>query len=63
MMGASVVAMAIHSKYALHLPLYRQIKEFERLGIEGLSEGVLCNGKRCMGCCWKARHCTWTKPR
>ena len=29
MMGASVEAMAIHGKYALHLPLYRQIKEFE----------------------------------
>lgn len=75
MMGASVVAMAIHGKYALHLPLYRQIKEFERLGIEGLSEGVLCNWMRAAADAleplWKAMHglllespaCTWTKPR
>ena len=60
MMGASVVAMAIHGKYALHLPLYRQIKEFERLGIEGLSEGVLCNWMRAAADAleplWKAMH-------
>ncbi len=43
---ASVVAHAIHGKFNLHLPLYRQIKEFGRLGIEGLSEGVLCNWMR-----------------
>ena len=39
MMEASVVAMSIHGKYGLHLPRYRQIKGFERLGIKGLREG------------------------
>ena len=45
-MGASIIALALHNKYSLHLPLYRQIKEFERIGLEGLSEGVLCNWVR-----------------
>ncbi len=36
---ASVVAYMLHCKYSLHLPLNRQLKEFERLGLEGLSEG------------------------
>ena len=52
--------MAIHGKYGLHLPLYRQIKEFERLVIEGLSEGVMCNWMRAaadaMEPLWKAMH-------
>lgn len=30
-MGASIIALALHNKYSLHLPLYRQIKEFERI--------------------------------
>ena len=59
-MGTSVLAMAIHGKYVLHLPLYRQIKEFERLGIEGLSEGVMCNWMRAsadsMEGMWMAMH-------
>ena len=59
-MGASVVAMPIHGKYGLHLPLYRQIKEFERLGIERLCERVLCNwmraGADAMEPLWKAMH-------
>ena len=45
-MGASIIALALHNKYSLHLPLYRQIKGFERIGLEGLSEGVLCNWVR-----------------
>lgn len=40
-MGASIIALALHNKFSLHLPLYRQLKEFERIGLEGLSEGVL----------------------
>ena len=59
-MGASIIALAIHNKYSLHLPLYRQIKEFERIGLEGLSEGVLCNWVRATADAleplWKARH-------
>ncbi len=58
--GASIVAIALHGKYALHLPLYRQIKEFERLGLEGLSEGVLCNWVRAAADAleplWKTMH-------
>ena len=34
-MDASIIALAIHNKYSFHLPLYRQIKEFERIGLEG----------------------------
>lgn len=45
-MGAGVIALALHNKYNLHLPLYRQIKEFARIGLDGLSEGVLCNWVR-----------------
>ena len=59
-MGASIIALAIHNKYSLHLPLYRQIKEFERIGLEGLSEGVLCNWVRAAADAleplWKAQH-------
>lgn len=59
-MGASVVALALHNKYSLHLPLYRQIKEFDRIGLHGLSEGVLCNWVRAVAeelePLWKAHH-------
>ncbi len=59
-MGASIIALALHNKYSLHLPLYRQIKEFERIGLEGLSEGVLCNWVRAAADAleplWKAQH-------
>lgn len=59
-MGASVIALALHNKYSLHLPLYRQIKEFERIGLHGLSGGVLCNWVRAVAeelePLWKAHH-------
>lgn len=59
-MGASIIALALHNKYSLHLPLYRQIKEFERIGLAGLSEGVLCNWVRAAADAleplWKAQH-------
>ncbi|MBQ2813636.1 MAG: IS66 family transposase [Akkermansia sp.] len=59
-MGASIIALALHNKFSLHLPLYRQLKEFERIGLEGLSEGVLCNWVRAaseaLEPIWKALH-------
>lgn len=59
-MGASVIALALHNKYSLHLPLYRQIKELERIGLQGVSEGVLCNWVRAAADAlepiWKAQH-------
>lgn len=45
-MGASIIALALHNKYSLHLPLYRRINELERIGLQGVSEGVLCNRVR-----------------
>ena len=45
-MGASIIALALHNKYSLHLPFYRQIKELERIGLQGVSDGVLCNWVR-----------------
>ena len=57
---ASIVAHVIHGKFNLHLPLYRQIKELERQGLEGASEGVLCNwmraGANALEPLWKAKH-------
>ena len=59
-MGASIIALALHNKYSLHLPLYRQIKELERIGLQGVSEGVLCNWVRAAADAlepiWKAQH-------
>ena len=59
-MDASIVAHVIHGKFNLHLPLYRQIKELERQGLEGASEGVLCNwmraGANALEPLWKAKH-------
>lgn len=59
-MGASIIALALHNKYSLHLPLYRQIKELERIGLQGVSEGVLCNWVRAAADAlepvWKALH-------
>lgn len=59
-MGASIIALALHNKYSLHLPLYRQIKELERIGRQGVSEGVLCNWVRAAADAlepvWKAQH-------
>lgn len=43
---ASLVAHLLYGKFMLHLPLNRQLKEFERLGLEGMSEGVACNWVR-----------------
>ena len=44
----------------MHLPLYRQIKELERIGLHGVSEGVLCNWVRAAADAlepiWKAQH-------
>lgn len=40
-MGAIMVAMDIRGKYALHLPLHLQIKEFECLEIDRLSDRIL----------------------
>ena len=58
--GNSVTAMAVYGKYGLKLPLYRQIREFERLGITGLGEGVLCNWVRAVAKAleplWRCRH-------
>ena len=59
-MGASIIALALHNKYSLHLPLYRQINELERIGLQGVSEGVLCNWVRAAADAlepvWKAQH-------
>ena len=33
-MGASIIALATHNKYSLHLPFYCQIKKFERIGAD-----------------------------
>ena len=58
--GNSIIALLLHNKYVLKLPLYRQIREFERLGILNLSEGVLCNwvrgGADAMEPIWKSMH-------
>lgn len=58
--GSSIIATAVHQKYTLHLPLYRQIKEFERIGLGGLSEGVMCNWMRAAADAleplWRAMH-------
>lgn len=58
--GNSIIARMLYNKYVLKLPLYRQIREFERLGILNLSEGVLCNwvrgGADAMEPIWKSMH-------
>lgn len=41
--GNSIIARMLYNKYVLKLPLYRQIREFEWLGIHNLREGVLYN--------------------
>ncbi len=41
--GSSVLANLIWNRFGLQLPLYRQIKEFDKKGIQGVSEEVLCN--------------------
>lgn len=42
-MGASVLATLAHGKYCLHLPLYRQLRELERMGLHGLTEPLACH--------------------
>ena len=42
-LGDSIVAQTVYNKYALHLPLYRQLKELGRMGIEGVEEHTLCH--------------------
>lgn len=42
-MGASIMAHCVYDKYIQHLPLYRQIKDFQRLGLHNVSEGNLCH--------------------
>ena len=42
-MGAGLLAYVLHSKFCLHLPFYRMIKELERMGLSGLDEATVCN--------------------
>ncbi|KLI76886.1 hypothetical protein AAW28_02375 [Lacticaseibacillus casei] len=42
MVTASVLAKVIHDKYELDVPLYRQVKEWQRIGFD-ISETTLCN--------------------
>ena len=59
-MGASIIALALHNKYSLHLPFYHQIKGLEQIGLQGVSEGELCNQVRAatdaLEPIWKAQH-------
>ena len=52
-MGASSSALALHNKYSLHFPLYRQIKELERIGLQGVSEVCSATG-------WEPPQMRWT---
>lgn len=58
--GASILAYVMHSRFALHLPFYRTIKELERLGLYGVDEALLCNWHRCVAEAlepiWRALH-------
>ena len=39
--GASLLAEILLQKYEYHMPFYRQIKQFEHLGIKGLTESTV----------------------
>lgn len=72
-MGASVFAALAHGKYCLHLPLYRQLRELERMGLHGLTEALACHWIHaaadwldpstapCTRNCSNPPPCTWTR--
>ena len=59
-MGAGLLAYVLHSKFCLHLPFYRMIKELERMGLSGLDEATVCNWHKAAADAlrpiWKALH-------
>ena len=59
-MGASLLAYVLHSKFCLHMPFYRMIKELERMGLSGLDEATVCHWHKSIAEAirpiWKALH-------